>query len=308
MRDEEYFENLVSSSIDGALTETEKEKLAAHLKECDSCAALKRDLEAMRSLFSADPEIADIPENLHSDIMKRVKQDGHVKVVQPEKPVRRLPVFTMVAVAAVVVLAVLGGGIGQMFTMVGSSSGGSTASADAGGVDVIAGDDGDSDAGSYDAAAMPFSEEVTAETCEDADAATGGADVYAEDKAAPRETPKVEGAPSAQNSGSDENAPEPEPKMGRQFERMVELPENLKGKSVTHCYLARGSGELPDVNGELILSERGISYFVLEKDISPIEETLAAVEQAGFVVDAYEDVGLVIDSKAETWILIVQEE
>ncbi len=302
MRDEEYFENLVSSSVDGALTEAEKEKMAAHLEECDSCAALKRDLEAMRSLFSVDPETVVVPENLHSDIMKRVKQDGHLKVVRPEKPVRRLPVFTMVAVAAAVVLAVLGGGIGQMFTMVGSSGGSaSTASADAGGGDIIAGDAGGSATENYDDAAG--SGEV-AKASDTWDALTGGFD--GETESGLMETPENAYIPSAQDFSAEDSAPNA--KMGRQIERTVELPESLEGKSVTHCYLARGSGELPDMDGELILSEGGISYFVLEKDVSPIEETLAAVEQAGFVVDAYEDVGLVIDSKAETWILILQEE
>ncbi len=307
MRDEEYFENLVSSSIDGALTEAEKEKLAAHLKECDSCAALKRDLEAMHSLFSVDPETVEISENLHSDIMERVKQDGRLKVVQPEKPVRRLPVFTMVAVAAVVVLAVLGGGIGQMFTMVGSGgSSASTASADTGGGGVITGASGDSAAESHDEAAGSDGESAEAETWEYADAGAGNVDAYAENGIDPKEAPKIESSPSAQNFSSEDSVPEA--MMGRQSDRMIELPESLKGKSVTHCYLASGSGELPNINGELMLSEGGISYFALEKDVSPIEETLAAVEQAGFAVGAYEDVGLVIDSKAEIWMLIVQEE
>ena len=45
MSDEEYFEQLVSNSLDGTLTDSEREKLEEHLAECPSCAALKQDLE-----------------------------------------------------------------------------------------------------------------------------------------------------------------------------------------------------------------------------------------------------------------------
>ena len=108
MSDEEYFEQLCSNSIDGTLTDSEREKLEAHLAECPSCAALKEDLEQMRALFA---EEAEPPAGLHESIMQRLEQESKLKVVQPEKPVRRMPVFTMVAAAAAVVLVVLGGGI-----------------------------------------------------------------------------------------------------------------------------------------------------------------------------------------------------
>ena len=56
MSDEEYFEQLCSNSIDGTLTDSEREKLEAHLAECPSCAALKEDLEQMRALFAEEAE------------------------------------------------------------------------------------------------------------------------------------------------------------------------------------------------------------------------------------------------------------
>ena len=129
MSDEEYFEQLVSSSLDGTLTESEREKLDAHLAECPSCAALKRDLEQMRALFAAE---AELPAGLHDSIMQRVRQEERLRVVQPEKPVRRLPVLTMVAAAAVVVLVVLGGGLMPAFSTVSSTNAADTATADAG--------------------------------------------------------------------------------------------------------------------------------------------------------------------------------
>ena len=93
MSDEEYFEQLCSNSLDGTLTDSESEKLEAHLAECPSCAALREDMEQMRALFA---EEAEPPEGLHESIMQRLEQESKLKVVQPEKPVRRMPVFTMV--------------------------------------------------------------------------------------------------------------------------------------------------------------------------------------------------------------------
>lgn len=127
MNDEEYFEQLCSNSVDGTLTDSEREKLEAHLAECPSCAALLRDLREMRALFAQE---AEAPDSLHDGIMEQLRQETKLHVVQPEKPVRRMPVFTMVGVAAAVVLVVLGGGLMPSFSTVGNGSSG--ASADAG--------------------------------------------------------------------------------------------------------------------------------------------------------------------------------
>ena len=112
MNDEEYFEQLCSNSVDGTLTDSEREKLEAHLAECPSCAALLRDLREMRALFAQE---AEAPDSLHDGIMEQLRQETKLHVVQPEKPVRRMPVFTMVGVAAAVVLVVLGGGLMPSF-------------------------------------------------------------------------------------------------------------------------------------------------------------------------------------------------
>ena len=120
MSDEEYFEQLCSNSIDGTLTDAERQKLEAHLAECTSCATLRQDLMWMQSAFSAE---AEPPEGLHEGIMQRLEQESRLRVVQPEKPVRRMPAITMVVAAAVVVLAVLGGGLmPKFFSTVGTGA------------------------------------------------------------------------------------------------------------------------------------------------------------------------------------------
>lgn len=159
MNEEEYFEQLCSNSVDGTLTDSEKQKLEEHLAECPSCAALKEDLEQMHSMLAVDE--TEPPAGLHDSIMERLRQEETVRVVAPQKPMRRLPVFTMVAAAAVVVLVVLGGGLMPAFSTVGS---GSTAAADSASADA---GDGTADGGMQD--------EIEQSVRENADASSGGA-------------------------------------------------------------------------------------------------------------------------------------
>ena len=63
MNEEEYFEQLCSNSVDGTLTDSEKQKLEEHLAECPSCAALKEDLEQMHSMLAVDE--TEPPAGLH---------------------------------------------------------------------------------------------------------------------------------------------------------------------------------------------------------------------------------------------------
>lgn len=159
MNEEEYFEQLCSNSVDGTLTDSEKQKLEEHLAECPSCAALKEDLEQMHSMLAVDE--TEPPAGLHDSIMERLRQEETVRVVAPQKPMRRLPVFTMVAAAAVVVLVVLGGGLMPAFSTVGS---GSTAAADSASADA---GDCTADGGMQD--------EIEQSVRENADASSGGA-------------------------------------------------------------------------------------------------------------------------------------
>ena len=84
------------------------------------------------------------------------------------------------------------------------------------------------------------------------------------------------------------------------------LPDSLRGTSVALCYFASGGTELPDIDGELISTADGISWFLLQNNMSNVQDTLGRLENAGFAVSAYEDLGLTIDSKAAVWLLIVQ--
>lgn len=295
MNDEEYFEQLCSNSVDGTLTDSEREKLEAHLAECPSCAALKRDLEEMRALFACEEEP---PATLHDSIMQRVREEEKKRFVQPVKPMRRLPALSMVAAAAAVVLVVLGGGLGGVFGMVNMGGGSNSSSA-----------------ASADAAAAVMDEAVTG-AASDAGLDTGGADGAAKQAIGEDAAGEVDPAEQADDrstiAGRDASAPEiaesaaaPDVVTAYTAEH-VGVPEKLQGASVAHCYVAYGAGELPELGGALAAQEGNATYILLDNSMEVIQNTFKALEDAGYAVQAEDAPGLTIDSKADSWLLIVE--
>lgn len=88
----------------------------------------------------------------------------------------------------------------------------------------------------------------------------------------------------------------------------ISLPDSIQGSVVAHCYLAVGKGELPSIDGDLLVTEEDISYFSVANNMSLLEKTLSDIEEAGYRVTPYEGVGLVTDAKAASWLLIVQNQ
>lgn len=325
MNEEEYFEQLCSNSVDGTLTDSEREKLETHLAECPSCAALKRDLEEMRALWGEEVEV---PDDLHEGIMDALRQENKLHVVQPEKPVRRMPVFTMVGVAAAVVLVVLGGGLMPSFSTVGSGSSDSAAAGESPAVFA------DSYTAQADAPSDSTENEI-AEAAEDAGIrAAGGSTANtapATNDIAPGGTSSNEAAPQTdENSapavislpeGTDSSSIAVQSEPGGRAAvnssdssdstatartgAALTLPEAAHGLRVAHCYIAEG-GSLPELGGTLLYSDSDAAWFLLDNNMTVLQDTLSALEKAGCTVAAYEDVGLTIDSKADSWLLIVR--
>ncbi len=316
MNEEEYFEQLCSNSVDGTLTDSEKCRLEEHLAVCPSCAALKKDLERMQSLMAVD---AEPPAGLHDSIMERLRQENTIRVVEPQKPMRRLPVFTMVAAAAVVVLVVLGGGLMPAFSTVNS---GSSASADSAAAEAVTGmadnemretvrqaaengetaDSGAAVGGSTrgDSSSMPADPGVQSYS-ETSDRAADPGDT---ETAVPPDT----GSDSRTVENPDTVMP-PEEETAAPVEadsqNTLLLPQSVYGLRAAHCYMAVGGSDLPDIGGELLAQEGGVSWFFLENNMDTLQNTLQIVEQAGYTVSAYDDIGLTIDSRASSWVLAV---
>lgn len=224
----------------------------------------------------------------------------------------------MVAAAAVVVLVVLGGGLMPAFSTVGS---GSTAAADSASADA---GDCTTDGGMQD--------EIEQSVRENADASSGGARIrvcsrairlrrvrtaaHTADRMTPAKTLRRmrramrASMPSSMQTASGRSQRLSRLLMSRYRHRcrpgpVLTLPQSLHGAHTAYCYVAVGGSSLPDIDGELLAQENGVSWFRLDNSMETLEKTLQTVEQAGCTVTAYDKVDLTIDSHADSWILAV---
>lgn len=114
-----------------------------------------------------------------------------------------------------------------------------------------------------------------------------------------------------QYADSERSIPAPEPIAEESVQTQVQtrpvltLPQSLHGAHTAYCYVAVGGSSLPDIDGELLAQENGVSWFRLDNSMETLEKTLQTVEQAGCTVTAYDKVDLTIDSHADSWILAV---
>ena len=229
-----------------------------------------------------------------------MREEEKKRFVQPVKPMRRLPVVSMVAAAAAVVLVVLGGGLGGVFGMVNMTGSGNSSSASA------------------DTAEAAMNEAVAGAASE-AGLDTGGADGTAKQQTIEEDTTgEVDPAEQADDrstiAGKDETAPRPAesvPDAGTVTTYAAErigVPEKLQGTSVAHCYVAYGADTLPEIGGTLAAQDGNTSYILLDNSMEVIQNTFKLLEDAGYTVQADDALGLTIDSKADAWLLIVEQD
>ena len=270
----------------------------------------------MASMLAVDE--TEPPAGLHDSIMERLRQEETVRVVAPQKPMRRLPVFTMVAAAAVVVLVVLGGGLMPAFSTVGS---GSTAAADSASADA---GDGTADGGMQD--------EIEQSVQENADASSGGASTRACSRAArlrrartaahtaDRMTPagtlrRIRRAMRASMPSSMQTAIGRSQLLSRSRRsryrrrcRPVRCSRSRKACTAHTPRTAMWPSAAAACRISMVSCSRRRTAFRgsgWTKCMETLEKTLQTVEQAGCTVTAYDKVDLTIDSHADSWILAV---
>ena len=315
MPDCEYFEELCSLSLDGALTRAEKRELDAHLAECPACAAYLEDLKFMRTAWEDIKE--PLPEALHEKIMGSVMEEVKAKT-EPQKKKRRPPVFTMIAAAAACVMFALSGAVGDMIGGLGvetpgpAAEGRGTSGADAAMEEIP-----------KVKTVTPPNDEATPD---EAAASQPEAQPYlapaSDSNEAQQEQQPAEASPETdekENRGAVSSASDGQPGVAVHFaqgdapeknaaaELAVTLPDNLLATGYGFCYVAVGSGEPPALEeARLMEKDGGTYYFRIPNSVSSLDGLRTLLQDAGYETALRTDVGITTDENARFSLLIVQ--
>ena len=103
---DEYME-LISASLDGALSPAEAEKLNAHLAQCPECRALSEELTALHAALSDLPPV-EVPSGLTERIMAAVAAEQVLPFTPAEKKKSSIRWQRWLASAAVLAVVLLG--------------------------------------------------------------------------------------------------------------------------------------------------------------------------------------------------------
>ena len=81
MKSCEYYEELISRSLDDALNVAERKELAVHLANCPSCSQMRQLMADISGMMEEDME--ELPAGLHEDIMAGIRRSEMIKANRP---------------------------------------------------------------------------------------------------------------------------------------------------------------------------------------------------------------------------------
>ena len=81
MKSCEYYEELISRSLDDALNVEERKELAVHLANCPSCGQMRQLMADISGMMEEDME--ELPAGLHEDIMAGIRRSEMIKANRP---------------------------------------------------------------------------------------------------------------------------------------------------------------------------------------------------------------------------------
>ena len=81
MKSCEYYEELISRSLDDALSVEERKELAVHLANCPSCSQMRQLMADISGMMEEDME--ELPAGLHEDIMAGIRRSEMIKANRP---------------------------------------------------------------------------------------------------------------------------------------------------------------------------------------------------------------------------------
>lgn len=312
MHDCEYFQDQCAAYLDGELNAADQAELDTHLAACPECAEYFAALREMAHMLAVDDH--KIPSSLHEDIMGVVLADAQSRTRAAQKR-HYMPVFTMISAAAVVVLLVMTGTIGDLMgTGRTDSMAGPATMADAGGNapnTAMFGAPAPADSATPDATISAAPGSAPADSGKDsaADAPSTASAAPRAAKSAPQaaDTPATADTSAGNDTASAaESAPMVGAARAAAMPALPELPTALQSESFAFCYVATGNGTLPEFGGVLAAeSADKIAHYYRVKGTS-LEKALTALTEAGYETVSREDApGVVIDPKAGSGLLIV---
>jgi anti-sigma factor RsiW len=95
----DYYQELISSLIDGEISHDEHEALMAHLNTCSRCNAMYAVFHDLSDILAE--EIEPLPEGLHENIMAGVRRS---EIIRKNRRLRKLGLRTALTAAACAVL------------------------------------------------------------------------------------------------------------------------------------------------------------------------------------------------------------
>lgn len=102
----EYYQELISSLVDGELSDEENEALMLHLNSCSRCNAMYAVFHDLSDILSEEPE--PLPEGLHENIMAGVRRSEIMKRNRRMRKIGMRTAMTAAACAVLVLFAAVG--------------------------------------------------------------------------------------------------------------------------------------------------------------------------------------------------------
>ena len=265
---------LISARLDGALSPDGEAALEAHLAQCPACGALLADLEEIHAALDGAEEVPP-PADLKDKIMAAVAREQVVPLPAPKK--RRPSWRAWGSIAAVLALALLGGGL---LHNLGGAGGTSTAPMAAGGA---------APRGVYSAPAGSCAPEAAAQVADPSEAVS-------EDAGSGQAQPELGGAmptpapaPALQSEGQDTVVA---PFTATKRITADTLPDTVCG------VLTLPAGSAPALDAYFSAqAEDGLHYYLPAADFQALAASCdggAVLDESGEGIDPEAEYGLVI--------------
>lgn len=323
------YRELCSLSLDTELSDDDAVMLFRHLAECPACAAYLEDLHQMQSVWNDLKE--PLPEDLHEKIMQAVTEQAEKQVNVKNKGKRPFPVFTAIAAAAACVMLALSGSFAGIL---GKSTSGlqEEKTGVPTGQSTLEQTNPDDEQGIAKARITPEPNQSDVQDKQESMPNTDSNNTQSiqpsviEPKSNSDDNKDNQQVQTDDNQNKDQSkqessSPEKSSSPVTTFsvgdsqkrvqsntaeEQSVKIPSALQTSTFAFSCVAVGSGEVPTLDNAKFIEKNGNTYyFKVTGSISDFDKNLETLKQGGFDTSMRTDLGVKIDTSAQTGLLIL---